>query len=519
VIVLRIPLAVSLRESAFLLLCRRGGGFGRQYIATLGAGLFLALPILLFVHRYIDDVGRSMDGEIRWVQVGRPLAEWLFALVNLGGHGVAVAPLYQLLTIALVSVVGVIAARVYGVRSPLWTAVATLPLIGQPYVLENLSYGFDCLGMLLAMCLAVLASIAIAIEAGRTALITSVILLTASLGLYQPATSAFIPFALMLVLGAKLHLLEPAAAPRRSAMLWIGQILLSYLIALGLYSLLLRLTFHFPTSYASEQGQLLAIDAHLPFSLLRNSWAYWLAIVDDWNQWPLAGMFLALALAYTVVARRSLARLACILVCLLLIAALAPGALLALKDPLNGVPRMLVFVGPLFASLQLQIVSSLSRSTRDEMSASLRALPLAAVLAFAWFQIVFAYAYGHAFAAQAEFEAGRLSRLVDGISRLQQRQGQNQAAELSFVGRMPRSPVLRNTQRKFPLVNRLVPRLISDDWAWGWKQLQLHGIDLKRSRLLQQDLTGAFCGDLRTSECTSEYTIQIQARTLLVQIK
>lgn len=520
-------------SSAFAALCRRGGGFGRQYLAALAAGLLLALPILLFVHRYIDDVGRSMDGEIRWVQVGRPLAEWLFTVVNGGAHGVAVAPLHQLLTVALVSGIAVMAARLYGIRSPFWTAVATLPFLGQPYALENLSYGFDCLGMFLGMGLAVLAAIAIAIAPGRTGLIGSTVLLIASLCLYQPATSAFLPFALMLVIGGELDLLEPAAVPRRPAAGWIGRILLSYAAALLLYSLMLQLAFRARTSYGAEQGQLLAIDPQLPGALLHNAGAYWLAIFDDWNRWPIAVAPVALVLAYGVVVWRSLphrpdgpsalpqrlARLFAVLGALLLIGLAAPGALLALQDPLEGVPRMLLFVGPLLAALQLQIVSAASRSSSGGLGPVLRALTLAAVLAVAWLQIVVAYAYGHAFDAQAEFEAGRLSRLVDGISRLQQRQGEARARELSFVGGMPRSPVLRNTRRKFPLVDRLVPRLIKDDWAWGWKQLALHGIDLRRSRVRQEDRTDAFCRDRQTAECTSEYTIQIRDRALLVRIR
>ncbi len=502
-------------------------------MATVAAGLLLGLPILLFVHRYIDDIGRSMDGEIRWVQVGRPLAEWLFALVNLGGHGVAVAPLHQLLTIAIVAVIGVLAARLYAIRSPFWTAAATLPFLGQPYALENLSYGFDCLGMFLGMGLAVLAAIAIAIAPGRAGLIGSTLLLTASLGLYQPATSAFLPFALMLVIGGELHLLDPAAVPRRPATGWIARILLSYLTALMLYKLVLQLAFRARTSYAAEQGQLLAFDPQLPGALLHNAGAYWLAIVDDWNRGPAAGVLVALLLAYGVVVWWSLpsqadgrsalslrlARLLAVLGAVLLIGLASPGALLALQDPLAQVPRMLLFVGPLLASLQLQIVSGASRAGRSAPIPGLRALPMAAVLAVAWVQIVFAFAYGHAFAAQAEFEAGRLSRLVDGISRLQQRQGDTRATELSFVGGMPKSPVLRNTDRKFPLVDRLVPRLINDDWSWGWKQLQLHGIDLRRSRLRQEDRTDAYCGDRDTAECTSEYSIQMRDRALLVRIK
>lgn len=519
--------------SAFVSLCQRGGGFGRQYAATLAAGLLLALPILLFVHRYIDDVGRSMDGEIRWVQVGRPLAECLFNLINLGGPGVAVAPLHQLLTVALVSAIAVVAARVYGIRSPFWTAIATVPLLGQPYALENLSYGFDCLGMLLAMGLALLAAMAIAMAPGRVGLVSSTLLLTASLCLYQPSTSAFVPFALMLVIGAELQLLDPAAVPRRPATGWIARILLSYLTALMLYSLVLQLVFRSPTSYAAHQGELLALDPHLPVALLQNAGSYWLAIAEDWNRWPIAGVLVGLLLSYGLVVWWSLpspadghsplplrlTRLVAVLSGVLLIGLVAPGALLALKDPLARVPRMLVFVGPLLASLQLQIVSGGARARRCASFPGLRALPMAAVLAVAWLQIVVAYAYGHAFAAQADFEAGRLSRLVDGISRLQQRQGDARATELSFVGGMPKSPVLRNTRRKFPLIDRLVPRLINEDWAWGWKQLQLHGIDLGRSRLRQEDLDEAFCRDRDKATCTSEYTLQIRNRALLVRIK
>ena len=134
-------------------------GIIRQFKASLVAGLLLVLPILLFVHRYIDDYGRSMDGEYRWAEVGRPLAAGLVALVNLGAPAVAVAPLHQLLAVGVLSLVAVVAARAYGLRSPFWSALATLPLLGQPYALENLSYGFDCLAMALALGLAVLASV------------------------------------------------------------------------------------------------------------------------------------------------------------------------------------------------------------------------------------------------------------------------------------------------------------------------------------------------------------------------
>jgi hypothetical protein len=255
----------------------------------------------------------------------------------------------------------------------------------------------------------------------------------------------------------------------------------------------------------------------------------------------LAGLFLALGLAYAGMVWQALpsgfggvsrpwsgrwawprlGRLLTLLAAVALIALVSPGALLALEDPLVRTPRMLLFLGPFLAALNLQIVAAARRLRWPPggFSKLVRSAQLTAVLAFAWLLVVVAYAYGHAFAAQAEFEAGRISRLVDGIGRLQQRQGEAAATELSFVGGMPRSPVLRNTQLKFPLIDRLVPRLINDDWAWGWKQLELHGVELGRSRLRQEDLTDGYCGNPATAECSSEFALQVQGKALLVRIK
>jgi hypothetical protein len=515
-------------------LCTKGGGFRGQWSACLAAGLLLVLPIILFVHRYIDDYGRSMDGEYLWSEVGRPLADGLFFLVNLGTPAVAVAPLHQLLSIVLLSAVCVIAARVYGIRSPTWTALCTLPLLGQPYALENLSYGFDCLGMAMSLSLAVIAAVLIAIVPDRAGLITSSFLLTASLCLYQPGTSAFLPFALMLVVGRELGLVD-AAVSDRPAVGGVSRILVSYLLALGLYRLLLVMVFRSPTSYAEEQGRLLSFDRDFPFALLQHAWLYWRVIYDDWNGWPIAGLFIALGLAYAAVVWQSLpipadrggipwarrpTSFVVVLATVVVIALVSPGALLALEDPLTNVPRVLLFVGPFLAALNLQIMAGITVLSQGSGSyRCIRTAQQTAVVAFAWLLVVFSYAYGHAFAAQADFENGRLARLVDGIARLQQRQGSARATSLSFVGGMPKSPVLLNTQRKFPLVDRLVPRLINDDWPWGWQQLKLQGVDLDRSHLQQEDLSDAYCQERRTAECTAEYNLQIQGDALLVRMK
>lgn len=503
-------------------------GIIRQFQAALAAGLLLVLPILLFVHRYIDDYGRSMDGEYRWAEVGRPLADGLFALVNLGAPAVAVAPLHQLLAVGVLALVAVAAARAYGLRSPFWSALATLPLLGQPYALENLSYGFDCLAMALALGLAVVASVTLHRVVSWRGLLVGSALLLASLCLYQPATSGFLPFALMLVVGEALGLAAPVPAPPS---LWcrLGRVWASYGLALASYLMLIRLVLQERTSYATEQGRALPLDAALPTQLLRHALEFWRIIFDDWSRWPISVPWLLLPLAYAVVVWIAVGRwtmghggksagrwrqMVCsvlVLAAVALIALISPGALLGLEDPLARAPRLLLFLGPLLSALALQIVAGTTQLRW-------RVIPRAALMSLAWLLVVVAYAYGHATSTQAIYEQGRISRLIDGISRLQVRLPEARLTAIRFVGGMPRSPVLRNSQTKFPLLDRLVPRLINDDWSWGRTQLQFHGLKLERSQLEPGSFPDGPCVPSPTTACSSEYSLQVRDGNLLVRM-
>ncbi len=511
-------------EGSFGSFALSGSGTIRQFYACLAAGVLLVLPIILFVHRYIDDYGRSMDGEFRWTEVGRPLADGLFALVNLGAPAVAVAPLHQLLAVGVLALTAVVAARAYGLRSPLWSALATLPLLGQPYALENLSYGFDCLAMALALGLAVVAAVVLHRAVSRLGLLLSSAFLLASLCLYQPATSGFLPFALMLVVGEILGLAAPV--PERPSF-WhrLGRVIVTYGLALASYMTLMRLVLQERTSYATEQGRALPLDAALPAQLLRHALEFWQILFDDWSRWPISVPWLLLVLAYAVVvwiavgrwpkARRGrLARLACtalVLGIVALIALVSPGALLGLEDPLARVPRLLLFLGPLLSALALQIVAGTTQLRW-------RLIPRAAVAALAWLLVVVAYAYGHATSAQAIYEQGRISRLIGGISRLQMQLPEATITAIRFEGGMPQSPVLHNSQNKFPLLDRLVPRLINDDWAWGRTQLQFHGLALERSQLEPGAFRDEPCVPSDTTACSSEYSLQVQDETVLVRM-
>jgi hypothetical protein len=328
----------------------------------------------------------------------------------------------------------------------------------------------------------------------------------------------------MLVVGEALGLAAPVPAPPS---LWcrLGRVWASYGLALASYLMLIRLVLQKRTSYAIEQGRALPLDAALPTQLLRHALEFWRVIFDDWSRWPISVPWLLLLLAYAVVVWIAvgrwpmgrggpIARLACsvlVLGAVALIALISPGALLGLEDPLARAPRLLLFLGPLLSALALQIVAGTTQLRW-------RVIPRAAVAALAWLLVVVAYAYGHATSAQEIYEQGRISRLIGAINQLQVRLPEARLTAIRFEGGMPQSPVLRNSQTKFPLLDRLVPRLINDDWSWGRTQLQFHGLTLERGQLEPGAFVDGPCVASQTTACSAEYSLQVRDGTVLVRM-
>lgn len=197
---------------------------------------------------------------------------------------------------------------------------------------------------------------------------------------------------------------------------------------------------------------------------------------SDFGRWPVVLPLLLLIVSYAalMIQWRSLRVAFCAMAVLVVVVLLAPGGMLLLRESFVRHPRVLLYFGPLVTSLMLQMLV-----VSGQMNRRLWRL---GVLPLIWLIVVVSYAYGHAFAAQASFEQGRLARIVGAASVLQARAPAQPLRFLMVEGTMPRSPVLYNTARKFPLIDRLIPPLLDGNHTFTFSQLRLHGLDLEKTQ-------------------------------------
>ena len=475
----------------------------RQWQAAFIAGLITLLPLILAIDLYIDDIERAMNGGRGWVKLGRPLADVLVEWLNFGRPATAIAPLHTILAIALLSSVGVACARAYGISSPFWTAIATLPLMAQPYALQAMSYGFDSLFISVALASSVMAAFLIHLRKSWKIVIIALVLQLVSFGLYQPAANGFLAMTGCFCVASGLNLLDQHwQILSQRWRLFISVVI--YAGGYGFYRLILFVFFEYKLNkYAAGASELKLFDKSLISSIFISAFEPIQILIKDFNYLPILLPFLLLFSAYVILVAkwRSLGLAISAVAGTFAVLLVAPGGMLLLSESFARHPRVLLYLGPLLMSLVLQI-SAIS------MKLKVYSLKFVGVFPLIWLMVVMSYAYGHAYASQAHFEQARISRIVGAASILR---GRNSGQNLKYLvvnGVMPRSPVLQNTIRKFPLIDRLIPPLIEGDQTFSYKQLELHGLSMKKRSL--DDLVGGLpvsCNPSSNAICTSEFSL------------
>lgn len=445
------------------------------FFACLGIQILIILPIILTGLLYIDDLRRAAEGFRQYSDTGKPIADALFFLVNLGDPAVDVFPLNQILAACFIAAGCTLLASLFQLDRPILAALGTLPLGGQPYFLQNYSYAFDSVIMAAGLACAIAAGFLTLQYRGIRSALFSIILVSCSLLLYQYTVIAY-GLLIIVILAFRL----PSATDSMSILV---RGLLASVGAVLIYELVTEIPHD---AYGAAQSTLLSFT-ELKDGVVQNYSGFLRLLKEHWSSsvisiFALSVIGFALTITIRTASSGSLGRSKLfrrLLVTSLLSAALllATGISLFVKNPTFH-PRYLVGIGVILSLLNLIILSQESIFTAKRSAASFQKwFYRAPILLLAYGLVLHAFSYGRATAAQRDLEISLLTRILHDVSASKITTNLNGSL---ILGIEPMSPTLENTSRKFPSMLSLVPRYFDNDFTYGHTLLEHHGFALRR---------------------------------------
>ena len=80
----------------------------RRWAAVFALLMFATYPLVMADRLYLDDIWRSMHGQLGWTSNARPLADGVMIALNMGTRVVDLAPLPLWLGLAVIAVLLVV---------------------------------------------------------------------------------------------------------------------------------------------------------------------------------------------------------------------------------------------------------------------------------------------------------------------------------------------------------------------------------------------------------------------------
>lgn len=170
----------------------------RIFLLILSAMLLAyIIPIILADRLYIDDILRSQLGYKRWGINGRPFADFIVSTLNLTtGNITDLSPLPLFVACASFSACALIYFRTnLSYLGPIKSSLVFFFMFANPFMLENISYKFDVLPMVLSLSI-LLIPYGFRFKYSLSTLLGAVCVL-ASLSLYQASITLFCSLALI----------------------------------------------------------------------------------------------------------------------------------------------------------------------------------------------------------------------------------------------------------------------------------------------------------------------------------
>ena len=437
------------------------GNYSKAFYWLLAFSFLYLLPILIANFYYIDDVGRSFRGNISWNSDGRPLMKAIVVFLSNGKPIMDVSPWMQIAAVIVLDYALVLFLRKYvSSASALQIFCVAACSYANWFLLENVSYKYESLGMLTSISIPfVLYSLPETMDIKKQVPITIIAVLI-SIGTYVS----------LAVLEAVYHLTQKTAWKQiaRQVTMRAGAILAGSL----LYKLTIAKRFVPQTGYSSEHAHLVRLSSQGIYAVYHHLLSFGAMWKEHLQTLNYIGVLLVVAmcigiihLAFVVWRSREesfavkLGTLFFILATPILLMVSSVIAMLVLEHPIFTPRVMLSFtVVTLFAGLMIYHLSQVHKGFLV-----IAGLTLMITLSFS-------SAYGNLLTRQDQTNSLVAARLARDMDEIEMQTGQT-IKYVSFIGHSPKCKELLLYAQKRPLLNRLVPIYMNDNWYWGGSYL------------------------------------------------
>lgn len=224
------------------------------FIFFLVLAFLFVYPILSSNVYFIDDYMRKFSGYYGWEYYGRPLTGYLMNFITFSSERLGnIGQLTQLAVIPCLAFAAYFVTKHFNKKPTFFHLLIWSPIILNPYLLANISYRYDCLSMIIAYVLGVIAA-TIDITDKKSFFYSSALLLT-SLFLYQPMASIFIGVTVLRLCYSMIHRNDQKETSVRFLLSSA-----SYVISNVLYFAILKIVEAKYKLYSEVKGQTINLD-------------------------------------------------------------------------------------------------------------------------------------------------------------------------------------------------------------------------------------------------------------------
>lgn len=485
----------------------------RKFTVTLlSLCIIYIMPIILADRYYIDDLGRSQRGYTSWSDNGRPLANFIMYLLGFGGDNIVdISPLTQVFSVLIF----VFSAYHYfksnfSDTNPIFSAIVFFFAFANPFLLENLSYKFDSLPMIMALSLLMFAFLKVNSKAKSWALSFAVIL--ASLCLYQAAIGFFVCLAVMDFVQKYIK-----ATPCSKGGVYVYKDLIArimQLLSACIFYAVLVSPMYVTGNYNMAHSKSIEPNAYGLSIALKNIDVFFQKISNHFGvlhyQLFIVGAFLCCWLFFVVFKRFHDADKVSVLGDIIPSVIVVFSPLLIL---LFSFLHISLLASPVFADRTLISFSGVMLFAGWGIFHIVKRWRVAVVFIapIVLFFYVFSYSYGNALKAQKDFDASISRDIILNVNRIDI----TSSRTVGIYGTQPSSSVRNNTMKRYPLIGSLVPLYMRNDWYWGGVLLNYYGMKNKWKPMTNTEQLCAMASLFKSAE----YTLLGNESTIVIAFK